>query len=482
MLKSHNSPGTQLIRKVVICAPIGSFTAGVKGIRRTLGNEHLAQSTTERSNMKEGHPVKKRLMLHIFMVTMLVASFGMGILAQAPREKVEITLWHHWTGHRTEWVQEVLDRFMEEHPWIDAQQIVTPSGGTDQLTNFLISGTAPEILMVSSDHAINFISMGGFMSLDKLLAQDGINIGMFNSQDLHSFQLHGSTYALPIMSGSAWTNLMFYNKDMLEAAGFSGNTPPATWSDWLRTAKAMTRVTGDGTIERAGSTIPALHFAHLWNDDKLWTDDWRTVTMSPSRLAETSDFLTQLSNDLFGSYAGYMRWIVSGVNFYNQDYGLWFAGNSAFSNMKDLDFDWGVTLAPVNSLHPNAKPVGLIQNTWAYAIPAELPAEKLEATWALLKWLSVHEDGGGWFSRIQGRPSPVMEFNRHPDYTWENPHWHVVIQAVMHDIATPPIGVNGIFAPVRDQILNETMHPQQGYEQLRVGLERGLAAYWEAVK
>lgn len=430
--------------------------------------------------MREVSHMKQRWLVLVLLLAVCVAALGGGALAQTP-QKVEVTLWHHWTGHRADWVQEMLDAFMAEHPWIEAKQMVSGTAGAiDRLTSFLIAGTSPEIVMVSSGYANQFMALGGLLSLNDLLARDGIDLDMFNGGDLRGFQLHADTYGLPVMSGAAWTNLMFYNKDMLEEVGLS-SAAPATWTEWSTAARRLTKKASNGTVERAGSTIPPIHTVTYWNGDSLWTDDWRTATVGSSRTHETAQFITQLTNDIYGGYSSYLTFINSGTSFYNQQIGLWFQNNSAFGFMKNLDFEWGAALAPVNDAHEGTQATGLVTSTWGYAIPATIPDEKVEATWALLKFLATEEDGGGWFSRIQGRPSPVIEFNRHPDYIYENPAWPVVIEAVMKDIAAPPVNLWDMLVPINDRILNEAIHPQQGFEQMDLALQNALDRFWETL-
>lgn len=196
--------------------------------------------------------------------------------------------------------------------------------------------------MVSSGYALPFISQGAFLRLDDLASRDKVNLGMFTPVDLRGFQLHGRTYALPITSGVAWTNLMFYNKDMLAEVGLAG--PPATWQEWRAAARRMTKAAGDGAVQRAGTTLPPMHVVTHWNGGALWSDDWKDAQVNNAPMRETVEFLTGLSQDVYGAYANYAPWIASHT-FTNEDYALWFQNNSAFGFLKDAPFEWGVTLA-----------------------------------------------------------------------------------------------------------------------------------------
>lgn len=413
------------------------------------------------------------------VLALLVASLG-GIAAA--QERVKLQIWHHWTGARTELVQQQLDEFMEMYPWIEVEQLPAPTAGRlERLTNFIISGASPEIVQVASEYATQFMATGGFYPLDEFIARDNVDLAMFHDGDLRGFQLFGSTYGLPVMSGAAWSNLMFYNKDMLDEVGLP-RTGPKTWAEWEQAALLMTKKDPSGTLIRAGSTIPPIHVTTQWNGDALWSDDWRKATVGSGRTYETIGFLSKLAGDIYGGNTQYYAFLNAGNTFYNQDWGLWFQNNSAFAFLKDLDFEWGVSLAPVNDAHPDTKPVGLVTSTWGYAIPASISPEKLEAAWLLLKYLATTEEAAGWFARIQGRPSPVTEFNHHPDYVWENPEWGTVIEAITYDIAAPPVDLWNKMDPINTKILDGTISPTQGVQEMQMTLQNGLDIYWELVE
>lgn len=291
----------------------------------------------------------------------------------AAEKKIEITLWHHWTGgQRIGYVQQVLDEFNQLYPWIEATQISQgTAGASTKLTNFIVGGASPELVQVSSLYAVPFIAQGAFLKLDELAVRDRVNLRMFNAVDLGSFQLHGGT--LPVTSGVAWTNLMIYNKSMMAEVGLNPEAPARTWDEWRQHARRMTRTAGDGSLLRAGTSIPPIMNA-------VTTSPGSTPTLSPRKTT-----------------------------------GLWFQNNSAFGFLKDVDFEWGAKLAPVGP-QPGSKPVGLVQSTWAYAIPVTVPQEKREAAWLLLSWITTKQESAGWFTRVQGRPSAITAFDRHPDY------------------------------------------------------------------
>lgn len=423
--------------------------------------------------------VMTRLRVQVLIALCLVALTVPTVMAQ---QKVELTLWHHWGDNRLPMMDKLVADFEKEYPWISVEHVFSSTtGAADRMGTLLISGVAPEVMMVRGTYAFQFMSHGGFLALDELVARDGIDLAMFNSGDLRTFQLLGSTYALPSMSGSAWTNLVFFNKDIMNNSGLDPNRPPQTWSDWRDAARLMTRVGENGVVSQGGTNIPYLSAIGSWNGASFWSDDWRKATVSGPRTAETMEFMRGLLSDTFGTWAAFSGFDRAGLAFWEGRSGMYFTNNSGFGLAQAASFEWGASIAPVNEKNPDAQPIGLVSSTWAYGIPADIPEEKREAAWLLLKWLTVHEEGGGWFSRIQGRPSPVIEFNRHSDYRFQNPYWDVVIAALQYDVAAPPINALGIVDGAGGSVMTGAKHPQQAMADADQQLQMALDGYWATV-
>src|SRR5690606_29824619 len=112
-------------------------------------------------------------------------------------------------------------------------------------------------------------------------------------------------YALPVMSGIGWTNIMFYNRRLLEEAGLPSNAGPASWEDWKQAAMRMTRRSADGRIVQGGSDIPTTQAVAFWNGADMWSDDWRAAGVDTDRVEETVLFLSDLLVSQYGSWSEY---------------------------------------------------------------------------------------------------------------------------------------------------------------------------------
>lgn len=419
-----------------------------------------------------------RARLRMSLLALVLALMGTCTLFAAP-SKTTVTLWHHWDGDRAKYVQHILDEFMAANPDVLAEQLFTSTGGAvDKLATMLAAGAAPEVVMVRSTYANKIIRLGGLTPLDALIRQDKINTAMFFPADVHTFQADGQLYALPVMSGVAWTNLLFYNKRLMAEAGLPG-VPPTTWTEWRQMSLRMMRRDTTGRIVSGGSEMPPSVWVAPWNNTPMWTADWKKATADNERMVETMTFLKDLLEAQYGSYGEYTAFNGSGFTsaFMTDRQGFSVRNSSSFAHMPNTPVDWGAALAPRNDAHADTEPTGLVLSTWGYGIPNTVTGAKLDAAWKLLKWLTVNEQGAGWFARVQGRPSAVIRYNQHPEYRRTNPYWDVVIRSTEHVAVTPPVSVEIMNGPL-SKILTGQVHMQQGTADAQRVLQNELDQFW----
>ncbi|MGI6608918.1 MAG: hypothetical protein ACOX4G_00150 [Limnochordia bacterium] len=100
----------------------------------------------------------------------------------------------------------------------------------------------------------------------------------------------------------------------------------------------------------------------------------------------------------------------------------------------------------------------------------------------LLSWITTKQESAGWFTRVQGRPSAITAFNRHPDYLRQNPSWSAVIEAVDYDTAIPPgVDIWNQLMQFSNQLLGRSVPPDQGFRSAQLVLQQMLDDYWASV-
>jgi multiple sugar transport system substrate-binding protein len=99
----------------------------------------------------------------------------------------------------------------------------------------ITSGTAPDVFYLNSDVAQQFIQTGQIHNLDFLKSDKSYDFNDLYPSLVKGFTWKGHVYAIPKDQSPL---AMFYNKDMLSAAGIS--KPPATWAEFTADACKLT--------------------------------------------------------------------------------------------------------------------------------------------------------------------------------------------------------------------------------------------------
>jgi sn-glycerol 3-phosphate transport system substrate-binding protein len=141
----------------------------------------------------------------------------------------EITFWHAMSGSREEVIQGIADRFNESQ----TQYHVTPEytgSYAETLTAALAayrSGSPPNIVQVYE------VGTRTMLDSDAIVPVYTLNKGEVDWNDivqpiLKYYSVDGNLYCMPFNSSTA---MLYYNKDMFEAAGLDPENAPTTWAE-----------------------------------------------------------------------------------------------------------------------------------------------------------------------------------------------------------------------------------------------------------
>jgi multiple sugar transport system substrate-binding protein len=141
-----------------------------------------------------------------------------------------------------------LDLFTAKNPNIKVELVYIPSDYSQKVQTMIAGGTSPDIIEVAEDvHSYSskgqIISLNDFVSADKidLKARYGETGGLTGA-----YSMNGNLYAMPDRGGAL---ILFYNKDMFDAAGLSYPTKDWTWTEFLNAAQKLTIRDGDKTTQ-----------------------------------------------------------------------------------------------------------------------------------------------------------------------------------------------------------------------------------------
>ncbi|MEU1973429.1 sugar ABC transporter substrate-binding protein [Microbacterium sp. NPDC019599] len=279
-------------------------------------------------------------------------------------------------GGNEENLQKIVDAFEEENP--DIKVDVTTSAYADYFTKLqtdLAAGTQADVFDVDAGSFANIQSNG------VLAALDGVDASKYRESVLDVYNVDGGQYGLP----TSFSNVvLFYNKDLFDAAGVDYPTSDWTWDDEMAAAEQLTDagagVWGDyqpisyyeyykAVAQAGGSFLDEDNAEAAFDSDAgLRAAEWiagKSGTVMPSAEdgAGTPDFDTNLFKD--GKLA------------------MWHTGIWMISLVGDLPFDWDIAVEPGDAQQASA--------TFSNAVVVSENSEHKEAAQKWAEYLSSSE-------------------------------------------------------------------------------------------
>jgi ABC-type glycerol-3-phosphate transport system substrate-binding protein len=155
---------------------------------------------------------------------------------------IELQFWHAQSQVQQPALQALVDQFNASHPGIKVT--ATYQGTYDDLykkvTAAIAAGTPPDLAIAYQDQVANYIKSDAVVSLDSLMSDPQVGFSAQDLQDIfpsfvdHYPRFGNQVYSIAFMRSM---EVMFYNQDMLQAAGF--DKPPQTWDEFMQVCSAV---------------------------------------------------------------------------------------------------------------------------------------------------------------------------------------------------------------------------------------------------
>ncbi len=151
--------------------------------------------------------------------------------------------------------QAVVAAFEEANPDINVEFESVPMSDIFLKYKTLIAGDeAADVMAFNYDNSYVFASMGVLEPLDSYIESTAYDTSKIFQSTLDMFKVEGVQYSMPATFSDV---VLFYNKDMFDAAGLEYPQRDWTQEDLIAAAKALTVDTdGDGKIDQFGYTFP----------------------------------------------------------------------------------------------------------------------------------------------------------------------------------------------------------------------------------
>lgn len=171
----------------------------------------------------------KKALTFVLALTLLAA------LSCTALAKTTITFWDgNWNEATFEKIQELWN---EQHPDIEIEaEFLVDNGMSDKYMLALQNGTSADVVSCALDWTTTFGNAGLLAPLDEFIAKDGLDVSKYVPGAINASTVDGKLFALPFRSE---TYVLFYNKDILAAAGY--DKAPETWDEVKEIAAACTK-------------------------------------------------------------------------------------------------------------------------------------------------------------------------------------------------------------------------------------------------
>ncbi|MBR1670980.1 MAG: sugar ABC transporter substrate-binding protein [Butyrivibrio sp.] len=316
--------------------------------------------------------------------------------AEAPAESADAASseepvnlkWALWDVSSTVYYQPLIDAYTAEHPNVTVEMVDLGSTDYSTVLGTQLSGAGSDFDVVTVKDVPGYVSLvnkGVLEPLNDRIAADGVDLSAYNGVT-DQVTIDGNLYELPFRS-DIW--VLYYNKDIFDAAGVDYPTNDMTWDEYDKLARSVTDTT-------AGSEIYGAHY-HTWRstiqldgilDGKNtivdgayeFTKPYYEMVLNQQKDGVCMDYATLKTQGLHYS-AAFAQGNVATMNM-----GSWFIA-TLIQKIKDGEYtdctNWGMVKYP----HAEGVEAGSTLSTiTALAVPTSAPNK--DAAWDFVKFVS----------------------------------------------------------------------------------------------
>jgi len=326
--------------------------------------------------------------LAALVVVALVVSGGfLSGRVSAQGERITLTM-SAWDVATTPYWQAVIDAYEAANPNVTVELVDISSAEYQDVMNIRLSGGDDTDIITVKDIPgyAAMLTRNQIIPLNEYVERDALDLSVYSGA-AEELTYEGSIYALPFRS-DIW--ILFYNKDIFDAAGVDYPTNDMTWAEFDALARQLTSGSGADKIYGA-------HF-HVWRSCvQLATvqDGLHTIIADDySFMAPMYEMVTAMQKDGIVMDYGELR---AGNIHYSGPFingqvamlpmGSWFIGRLVADQAAGIfDFDWGVAAFP----HPEGVAPGTTAGTLT-SLAINARSDNKDAAWDFIKFYSGPE-------------------------------------------------------------------------------------------
>jgi multiple sugar transport system substrate-binding protein len=203
--------------------------------------------------------MKSKKIMSLVVSSLLVGTMLMGCnkntsgqpTAAAPNEdkKVTLTYWQHSSQARDTMMQNLAKEFMEKNKNIEVKlEFIPEADYFTKLISSLATDAAPDVFQVQSGFISRLAKVEAIKPLDESVLSTANIKNDFTPAAVDALSVNGKYYGLPT---DIQTIVMYWNKDLVAAAGLDAEKGPKSWDEMREWAKKLTKSEG-GKMTQSG--------------------------------------------------------------------------------------------------------------------------------------------------------------------------------------------------------------------------------------
>lgn len=233
----------------------------------------------------------------------------------------------------------IVAAFEKENPGITVDvQTAAYADYFTKLQTDLAAGTQADVFDVDAGNFANIQASGA------LAAMSGVDASKYRTSVLDSYKVDGTQYGLPTSFSDV---VLFYNKDLFDAAGVSYPTADWTWADEKAAAEKLTNKAAGIWGDYQPVTYYEYYKAVQQAGGSFLSDDNTSAAFASAAGMKAADWIAGKSGTVMPTAADGAGTADFDTNLFTQGkLAMWHTGIWMISLVGDLPFGWDIAVEP----------------------------------------------------------------------------------------------------------------------------------------
>jgi len=396
-------------------------------------------------------------------------------------QQVTITYWQYDFKSKVEAVNELIKKFEAANPNIKVVHQTFPYDAYQQkVASAIPAGQGPDVVNLFYGWLPTWVKAGYLQALPADLTK---SFDAEFSSIAQASKVEGKLYGMPTAVRSL---ALFYNKDMLAAAGFKN--PPKTWDEFLNIAAKLTVKDGNKFTQLGYALAPDGQDHNLVREVLLrqfggrpYSDDGRKVLYGDAAGLKAVTFYTDwlrkynvgaIGSQFFPGNNAYRDAFIAGK------VGMIVDGSFAIGTIgSGAKFNWGVAELPNEKLGGRRANFG---SFWLHGLSPLATGAKKDAAIKFLQFLTSEETQRYWLEKVGELPAR-KSLIKDPKLSLDKVYGPFVV-SLAYAKATPFVdeaGQRKIMTDAINRVLLENKDPADSLKQAVAEEQKLLDDFWK---